>query len=128
MSCSGHTQTLQLEQHVLENDMKKILIIMMLLIPAVTLNAAELFAEVLGSFIQSSSEASTQNARVQVAYEVKRDAEGYLAGSEMTRALRLKLEQLHSDNPDLESDELVERALDEADTFLAAAQKDRAAE
>jgi len=108
--------------------MKKILIIMMLLIPAVTLNAAELFAEVLGSFIQSSSEASTQNARVQAAYEVKRDAEGYLAGSEMTRALGLKLEQLHSDNPDLESDELVERALDEADTFLAAAQKDRAAE
>jgi len=41
---------------------------------------------------------------------------------------KLNLEQLHSDNPDLESDELVERALDEADTFLAAAQKDRAAE
>ena len=109
-------------------QMKKTLTIIMLLIPAVTLNAAELFAEVLGSSIQSSLEASTQNARVQVAYEVKRDAEGYLAGSDMTRALKLKLEQLHSEHPDLDSDELVEHALDEADTTLAAVQKDQTSE
>ena len=108
--------------------MKKILTIVILLMSAATVNAIEVFAESMASSVQSSSEASTQKARVQAAHEVKRDAEGYLAGSEMTRALSLKLEQLHSDNPDLESDELVERALDEAGKTLAAAQKDQAAE
>jgi len=78
--------------------------------------------------LESSFQISMASARVQVAYEVKRDAEGYLAGSEMTRALSLKLEQLHAEYPDLESDELVERALDEADAVLAAAQIDQAAE
>ena len=108
--------------------MKKILTIVILLMSAATVNAIEVFAESMASSVQSSSEASTDNARIQVAYEVKRDAEGYLAGSEMTRALSLKLEQLHSNNPDLESDELVEHALDEADAVLAAAQNDQAAE
>lgn len=103
--------------------MKKILTICMLLIPVISLGNEEL--------LKTSSElteSSNQSARVQVAYEVKRDAEGYLAGSEMTRALRLKLEQLHSASPELETDELVERALDEADTLLAAVRKDRATE
>ena len=99
--------------------MKKILTIVILLMSAATVNAIEVFAESMASSVQSSTEASTDNARVQVAYEVKRDAEGYLAGSEMTRALSLKLEQLHSNNPELESDELVEHALDEADAVIA---------
>ena len=99
----------------------------MLLLPAIALGG-EVLGSSLQSSVESSSEASTQNARVQAAYEVKRDAEGYLAGSEMTRALSLKLERLHAKCPDLESDELVEHALDEADAVLAAAQIDQAAE
>jgi len=107
--------------------MKKILTLMILLLPTIPF-ADELTASPVESTLESSSEASTQNAKVRAAYEVKRDAEGYLAGSEMTRALSLKLEQLHSTYPDLESDELVEHALDEADTILTAAQKDQAVE
>ena len=107
--------------------MKKILTLMTLLLPTIPF-ADELTASPLESTLESSSEVSTQNAKVRLAYEVKNDAEGYLAGSDMTRALSLRLRRLQSEHPDLESDELVERALDEADTFLAAAQKDQAAE
>ena len=107
--------------------MKKMLALMMLLLPAIPF-ADELTASPLESALESSSESSTQNAKVRVAYELKTDAEGYLAGSDMTRTLSLRLEQLHSEYPDLESDELVEHALDEADAILAAAQIDQAAE
>jgi len=115
--------------------MRRILTICTLLIPAIALGGevlefssehpegtAQLSSETSDEqFWESSStsDSSEQSARVQVAYEVKQDAEGYLVGSEMTRALSLKLEQLHSDNPDLESDELVEHALDEADAVIA---------
>ena len=104
-------------------QMKKILAICIVLIPAFALGndqSVQTLSELVGQSITDGiSDSSSQSARVQVAYEVKRDAERYLAGSEMTRALNLKLEQLHSDNPDLESDELVEHALDEADAVIA---------
>jgi len=107
----------------MENDMKKILTLCAVLIPAIALGGDDFvqgLSELSGeSTTQTISDSSNQSARVQVALEVKRDAEGFLAGSEMTRALSLKLERLHAKCPDLESDELVERALDEADAVIA---------
>jgi len=107
--------------------MRKRFALFLVFAPALAL-AGEEFVEFSG---ESSSETSTDStetseaARVQVAYEVKRDAEGYLAGAEMTRALRLRLNELQSEHPELDSDELVEHALDEADAIIA---EERAAE
>jgi hypothetical protein len=100
--------------------MGKLLAICLVFAPAIALASEESNSMAEASFEGSSasSEASLA-ARVQVAYEVKRDAEGYLAGAEMTRSLRLKLEQLQSEHPDLETDDLVEHALDEADALIA---------
>lgn len=98
--------------------MRKLLAICLVLAPAIApANEESSEASLEGSFV--SSEGTTNSARVQVAYEVKRDAEGYLAGAEMTRALRLKLQRLQSEHPDLDTDDLVERALDEADALIA---------
>jgi hypothetical protein len=116
--------------------MKTTLSMCVLLIPAFALgnDVAEFSSENPESATELSSEssysidASSQSARVQVAHAVKRDAERYLAGSEMTRVLSLRLEQLQSDNRDLDSDELVERALDEAVEILTKRQDDSADE
>ena len=90
--------------------MKKLLATCLIFAPAIALASAE---------TAGTASEGTNSARIQIAYAVKRDAEAYLAGAEMTRALRLKLEQLQSEHPDLESDELVERALDQADLIIA---------
>lgn len=93
-----------------------------LILASVLAFADEAFNELAESTFDSSTtstEDSANSARVQIAFEVKRDAEGYLAGAEMTRALRLKLEQLQSEHPNLDSDDLVEHALGEADAIIA---------
>ena len=106
--------------------MKKILVICALLVPAFVFGSEE--SGESGESSSDSASDSSLTARVQIAYDVKRDAEGYLAGSEMTRALRLRLEQLQSENPDLDSDMLVEYALDEADMIIAEQREDHAPE
>ena len=68
---------------------------------------------------ESSIESTSQPEKVQIAQTVQRDAEGYLVGSDMTRALRLKIEQLQTEHPELDSDELVEHALNEANAIMA---------
>jgi len=99
--------------------MNKIMIIVLVLLPAFGLAN-----EVIEGMSQSVSESSAQSARVQIAQAVKRDAEGYLAGSEMTRSLRLKLEQVQLEHPELGSDQLVEFALNEADDVIAENRED----
>ena len=94
--------------------MKKILAIVLVLIPA-----SGIAEELMEATLQSSFESTSQPEKVQIARAVQRDAEGYLAGSHMTRALRLKIEQLQTEHPELDSDELVEHALNEANAIMA---------
>lgn len=94
--------------------MKKILAIVLVLIPA-----SGIAEESMEVTVESSFEITSQPEKVQVAQAVQRDAEGYLAGSDMTRALRLKIEQLQTEHPELDSDELVEHALNEANVIMA---------
>lgn len=98
--------------------MKKLIAMCIVLIPAIAA-AGELFAESMMSSSESSTESTDQSAKVQIAYATKRDAEAYLAGVDMTRSLQLVLDQLQSEHPDVESDELVGKALEEADTVIA---------
>ena len=102
--------------------MRKLVAICLILAPGLALPNQE-FVDSSEETLESFAQSTTDSARVQVAYEVKRDAEGYLAGAEMTRALRLKLGQLQSEHPGLDSDDLVERALDEADAIIAEERK-----
>ena len=87
--------------------MKRVLAIFLALIPASGL-AAEVLDAMSGPTSEESSEtsvdATTQSEKVQIAHAVKRDAEGYLAGSEMTRALRLTIERLQAEHPELGTD------------------------
>jgi len=94
--------------------MKRILAIVLVLIPA-----SGIAEESLEVTLESSFESTSQPEKVQIAQAVQRDAEGYLAGSDMTRALRLKIEQLQTEHPELDSDELVEHALNEANAITA---------
>ena len=65
--------------HVSGEDMNKKLATCVLLIPALALGNEEFVGELLS---ESTSESSYYSAKVQAAYAVKRDAEGYLAGAE----------------------------------------------
>lgn len=98
-------------------NVKRILAIILALIPGTDL-ALE---ETLETTFEGSTESSTQSQKIQIARMVKRDAEMYLAGSSMTRELRLKLERLQADHPELDSDELVECVLEKVDRTLVKA-------
>jgi hypothetical protein len=80
--------------------------------------------EMLESSSDLSSESTPSYQRIQIAGTIRRDAERYLAGADMTRALHLRVEQLKIEHVELESDELVVYAFDDAIATLTEAENE----
>ena len=102
--------------------MKLTIPLLSILLPAIAVASEEDDAEMLTESSESSIESSvdsSQSQEIQIAGTVKRDAEKYLAGSEMSRLLRSRLRELKTEHPELESDELIDYALAEAVATLA---------
>lgn len=94
--------------------MKLTISLVSILLPMAAFASDEEGLEMLTESSESSTESSvdsSQSQEIKVAGAVKRDAQIYLAGADMSRLLESRLAEIATERPELETDELIDYAL-----------------